>query len=104
MLTAKNLIIFAKKLCHKYCNWQGPQYTSEGIFLLSIYLALREKCPDTELFLLRIFMYSDWVNLRIQFENRKLQTRDNSVFEHFLRSKGIILNFEFHILAKLLFH
>ena len=23
---------------HKYCNWQGPQYASEGIFPLSIYL------------------------------------------------------------------
>ena len=34
----KLLTIFAKKLRHRYCNWQGPQYDSDGIFPLSIYL------------------------------------------------------------------
>ena len=43
-LLCKNVIgyklwtIFAKKLCHRYRNWQGPQYASESIFPLSIYL------------------------------------------------------------------
>ena len=53
-------------------------------------LVLREKCPNTELFLVRIFRYSDWIrrftkslySIRIQ-ENT---TRNNSVFGHFSRS------------------
>ena len=55
-------------------------------------LTLREKCPNTELFLVRIFLYSDWiralktVNLRIQSEHRKIRTRSNSeLFGHFSR-------------------
>ena len=42
----------------------------------SIELLLREKCPKTELFLVRIFLYSDWI--RRFFVN-------NSVFGHFTR-------------------
>ena len=54
---------------------------------------LREKCPNTELFLVRIFLYSDWIrrftiNLRIQSEDRKIRTRNNSVFGHFSRSNS----------------
>ena len=52
---------------------------------LKVPLTLREKCPNTELLLVRIFLYSD-VNLRIQSEYRKIRTRNNSVFGHFLRS------------------
>ena len=36
----------------------------------------REKCPNAELFLVRIFLYSDWI-----------RTRNNSVFGHFSRSE-----------------
>ena len=55
------------------------------------YQSLREKCPNTEFFLVRIFLYSDWirrftVNLRIQSEHRKIRTRKNFVFGHFSRS------------------
>ena len=50
------------------------------------YLSLREECPNTELFLTRILLYSDWVNLCIQSEYRKIRTRNNSVFGHFSRS------------------
>ena len=35
------------------------------------------KCPNTELFLARIFLYSDWI-----------QTRNYSVFRYFSRSDG----------------
>ena len=31
----KLLTIFTKKHCHRYCNWQGSQYSSTGIFPLS---------------------------------------------------------------------
>ena len=48
-----------------------------GIWLLS----LREKCQNTELFLVRIFLYSEWVQ---RFSpHRKIRTRKNSVFDHF---------------------
>ena len=52
---------------------------------------LRKKCPNTDFFLVRIFLYSDWtriysVNLRIQSEYRKIRTRKKSVSGHFLRS------------------
>ena len=50
----------------------------------------REKFPNTEFFLVRIFLYSDWiysVNLRIQSEYRKKGTRKNSIFERFSRSE-----------------
>ena len=40
---------------------------------------LREKCPNTELFLVRYY----FVNLRIQSEYKKIRTRNNSVFGHF---------------------
>ena len=43
--------------------------------------SLREKCPNTEFFL----VYS--VSLRIQSECRKIRTRKNSVFGHFSRSE-----------------
>ena len=43
------------------------------------YLSLCEKCPNTEFFLVRIFLYSDWIrrfiNLRIHSKYRKIRTR-----------------------------
>ena len=42
-------------------------------------ITLREKCPNTELFL-----------VRIQSEYRKIRTRNNPVFGHFSRS--VIVN------------
>ena len=71
--------------------------------------SLREKYPNTELFLVRIFLYSDWIrrevskygvisdpyfpvfwlnteryrgSFRIQSDYRKIRTRNNSVFGH----------------------
>ena len=55
--------------------------------------ALREKCPNKQLFLVRIFHYSDWI-----------RTRKNCVFEHFSRSASLnsayLNQFRFQILAK----
>ena len=48
---------------------------STTVFALPLNTALREKCPKTELFL-----------VRIQSEYWKIQTRNNSVFGHFSRS------------------
>ena len=85
--------------------WSSHSYTMYYIILNSIILyalyyimlyyityyiilySLREKCPNTEYFLVRIFPYSDW----IQSECRKIRTRKNSVFGHFSRSDYIIL-------------
>ena len=47
---------------------------------------LREKCPNTELFLVRIFPHSDWIRRDIQSKCRKIRTRNNCVFAHFSRS------------------
>ena len=55
----------------------------------SVSTTLREKCPDTEFFLVRIFLYSDWIRGFTQFEYRKVRTRKNSVFGHFSRSTRI---------------
>ena len=67
-------------------------------------IALREKYPNTELFLVRIFLYSDWVRrfLRIQSEYRKIWTRNNSVFGHFPNSVGSY-HLNFHSLQILVF-
>ena len=55
--------------------------------------SVREKCPNKEFFLVRIFPYSDWislniycVSLRIQSEYGKKRNRKNSVFGHFSSS------------------
>ena len=62
---------------------------------------LRGKCPNTEFFLVRIFLHLDWirrftefyrVNLRIQSKYRKIRTRENSIFGQFLHSV-FFLNF-----------
>ena len=59
-------------------------YDIKKLLKLSFKLSsLRERCPNTELFLVRIFQY---LNLRIQSEYRKIRTRNNSVLGHFSRS------------------
>ena len=67
------------------------------IWPCTMLLALLEKCPNTMFFLVRIFLYSDWirrfnVNLSIQSEYRKILNRKNSVFGHFSRSVDIRWN------------
>ena len=59
--------------------------------LYSYSYTLREKCPNTKLFLVRIFPHSDWIRrdrvpLFIQSECGKIRSRKNSVFGHFSRS------------------
>ena len=57
------------------------------------YKSLREECPNTEVFfgpyflVLELNMEIYRVNLRIQFEYRKIRTRKNSVVGHFSRSE-----------------
>ena len=56
---------------------------------LKIFYSLHEKCPNTEFFLVRIFLYSSEcrkIRTRKKSECRKIQTRKNSVFGHFSRS------------------
>ena len=60
----------------------SPIYTS---------VSLREKCPNTDLFLVGMIPYSGWIRrdasyLRIQSECGKIRTRNNSVIGHFSRS------------------
>ena len=57
-------------------------------FCVCIYMlyTLRKKCPNTELFLVRVFPYSDWIRNSDQSECGKIRTRNNSAFGHFSRS------------------
>ena len=60
-----------------------------------VIFALRENCPNTEYFLVRIFptfglsMERYFVSLRIQSECGKIRNRKNSIFRHF--SRGVDL-------------
>ena len=65
-------------------------------------LSLREKCPNTEFFLVRIFLHSDWirrVNLPIQFEYEKIRTRKNCVYGHV--SHSVMIKFVLVRMAKI---
>ena len=70
------------------CLYKHLLSQDDGIFtfywqlvyiFIDIWYSLREECPNTEFFLVRIFLYS----VRIQ---KKTRTRKNSVFGHFSRS------------------
>ena len=65
-------------------RWLSDQNTQ----WLTSQVKLREKCPITEFFVVRIFPNSAYlsVSLRIQSEFGKLRTRKNFVFGHFSRS------------------
>ena len=71
-----------------------PPVTMGGMVLdeaLIVFHTLHEKCPNTQFFLVCIFLYSDCteiysINLCIQSEYKKIRTRKNSVFGHFSRS------------------
>ena len=64
--------------------------SNKTIFQVALVISvvtLREKCPNAEFFLVRIFLYSIYsVHLRIQSEYRNIPTRKNPVFGHFSRS------------------
>ena len=72
-------------ICHEYNKFTTLAYRKppfSGVFtyfasfiLLSSKFALREKCPNAEFFLLRIFSYS--------FQIRENTDRENFVFGHF---------------------
>ena len=72
-------------------NTSPPIYyfwlTNQGTNCTSKYTP-REKCPNTEFFLVRIFSCLDWiwrdtVSFRSQSEYRKIRTIKNSVSGHF---------------------
>ena len=46
----------------------------------SRYLTLREKCPNTELFLVRIFLYSDWIRRFLRIWTLFTQCKCNLIF------------------------
>ena len=77
----------------KHNKWISTFRYADLLYLLFVPLdiqTLPEKCPNTELFLVRIFLYWDLirrftVNLRIQSKCRKIRARNISVFGHFSR-------------------
>ena len=75
-----------------------PQHASEGIFPLSIYLALRKKCPYSELFWSGFFPHSDAFPAFGRIENAgKIRTRITLNTDTFYTVFGIISNLEFYI-------
>ena len=61
----------------KFVNGLKPPYHTLTFLVKQ---SLRKMCPNTELFLVRIFLYSDWI-----------RTRNNSVFGHYSRSEYLLL-------------
>ena len=53
-------------------------------------VTLLEKCPNTELFLVRIFPHLE--RIRRDCRYGKIRTRNNSVFGHFSRSVFVIIS------------
>ena len=70
--------------------WQArSKWASNSVHWIS---SLREKCPNTEFFLVRIFPHSDWMRreLFVFSPNAgEIRTRNKSVFERFSRSAWI---------------
>ena len=103
-LDTSNLLILKKiniEMCINECSnlhWKEVK----NIYSYKPSLTLREKCPNTELFLVHIFLYLNWirvfelnteiysVDLRIQFKYRKIWSRKNPVFRQFSRIVKII--------------
>ena len=46
---------------HDVMNLLHYEYWTDKKFLRAAIVTLREKCPNTEFFLARIFLYSDWI-------------------------------------------
>ena len=63
------------QLCNFMWSLSEIFFFSQVSVYLRMIISLREKCPNTELFLVRIFSYSDWIRIR-----------NNSVFGHISRS------------------
>ena len=64
------MLWWASNESHFYCNYGSwtPIYSivkyacwKNGEALLSHKLSLRQKCPNTEFFLLRVFLHLDWI-------------------------------------------
>ena len=53
---------FSTRACLLKCMFQETRIISgKWISKVSFEEAMHEKCPNTELFLVRIFLYSDWI-------------------------------------------
>ena len=82
-----------KNFCEESFRRRAPTFCDS--IRSSAHKILREKFPNTELFLVCIFLYSEWiseiyfVNICIQSKYRKIRTRNNSVFGHFSCSEMV---------------
>ena len=82
----------------QFCKWADYHvFSIASLVIIILPLTLREKCPNTEFFLVRIFPHSQWIRgdtLRIQSKCRKIRTRKRTVFGHFSRSVNEIYRLE----------
>ena len=62
------------------------------LWISRTFISLREKCPNTEFFVVRIFPHSDWVRRDTEYPSKcgEIRTRKNSVFGHFSRSVSLV--------------
>ena len=85
-----HLFIYFVKFLQQFCKVLTSNVTVKPF--LRLRLSLREKFPNTEFFLVRIFRVFGLnteicgVNLRNESECRKMRTRKNSLFGHLSRS------------------
>lgn len=70
----------ALSLQHRYTNSRFDQKV--------VWSSLREKCLNTEVFVVGIFLYSGWIS-RIQSKFRKIRTRKKERIRHFSRSASM---------------
>ena len=55
----------------------------KNLFLNNQVYTLTEKCSNTELFLVRVFLHTEWIRRDTKYSDQKIRTRNNSVFGHF---------------------
>ena len=80
-------LFFLILICRLPCNFKAYPLKSSQ----------REKCPNTELFLVRIFPHSDWIRrdasyLSVFSPNAGKADQNNSEYGQFLRSDGLQRN------------
>ena len=87
------------KTCNKcifffFFGWWWFRKTCRPFFYNFWHSTLHQKCSNTKVFLVRIFLYSDWIQTEYVFSPNtgKNRPEKNSVFGHFSRSASFRLS------------
>ena len=79
--------------CNETEGWEISQNLQEStcsgaLFLLKLQATLREKCPNTEVFLVRIFPYSDWIPENTDQKKLSIWTLFTQCYRHNINTKS----------------